>query len=508
MSLRPYQHAALEGIERELAEQRSALAVLPTGTGKTVVFAHVADQHRPRGHVLVLAHRQELLTQAAEKIAAWTPLTVGIERAAYTVLGADLPDVVIASVQSLARPARLAQFPPDTFGLVIVDEAHHAVAASYQRVLEHFSSAKILGVTATPDRLDGAGMGRVFESVAYTYDLRSAIRDGWLARIRARRVVVDAVDLRRVRKSHGDFVEADLETQLCEAEAIAGTVRPTVELAEERPTLVFAVTVRHAQALADALHAIRPGCARWLAGASSSEERTETLEHFARGRFQFLVGCMLFTEGFDCPPIACVTMARPTRSRALYTQMVGRGTRLHPGKSDLLVLDLVGNVRHGLSLSAVDLLADTESIGADVGDATERESIDVLAAVEDAEAEAVRRAAAREAAVRYRSAEVDVLGERPPANPATERQRAVLEKHGLPVNVDAATASRMIDDIVQRTQRGLCTVKQGKLLARYGLSDALPFAVARAVLDQIAAAGWRLPPHIARDPSLRRRAAA
>lgn len=509
--LRPYQRDAIDAIDRSLVEHRSTLATLPTGTGKTVVFARVADCHRPRGRILVLAHRQELLAQAAEKIRAWTRLTVGIERADCTVLGSELPDVVVASVQSLSRPKRLAQFAPNAFGLVIIDEAHHAPARTYQRIVAHFADAKVLGVTATADRLDGVGLGRVFDDVAYSYGLRDAIKDGWLARLSARRVVVDEIDLRRVRKSHGDFVESDLESELCSAEAIAGVARPTVELAAGRLTLVFAVTVRHAQALADALNAIRAGSARWLSGASSSSDRAATLEAYTRGAFQFLVGCMLFTEGFDCPPIACVTMARPTKSRALYAQMVGRGTRLHPGKSELLVLDLVGNVRHGLSLAAADLLADGAVLADAVGDASERDTIDVLDTVEnEAErqrAEALRREAAREASVRYRSDEIDPLAERR-GPPATERQRAVLERNGLPVDVDLATANRCIAELVRRSQRGLCTMKQAKLLERYGLSGELPFVLARAVIDQIAGNGWRLPPHIAADRSLRRRSAA
>lgn len=508
MSLRPYQTAALTAIDQELATARSTLAVLPTGTGKTVIFAHAAERYRRYGPVLVLAHRQELLTQARDKIREWTGLDVGIERAEHTVLGTALPDVVVASVQTLCRPARLAQFRSDAFGLIVIDEAHHAVSDSYLRIIGHFAPAKLLGVTATADRLDGLGMGRVFGTVAYEYGLRDAIEAGWLARIRARRVSVEGIDLERVRKSHGDYVEADLEEQLCEASAIAATVRPTVELAQDRLTLVFAVTVKHAAALADALNAIRPGSARWLSGASRPEERAETIAAFGRGEFQFLVGCMLFTEGFDCPPIACVAMARPTQSRALYTQMVGRGTRLHPGKSDLLVIDLVGNVRHGLSVGAADILADSAVLAESAAAKSEGADVDVLAALDAAADElrqaALRRAAARDAAVRYQSEEIDPVAE-VKGPPATDRQRAVLERHGLPVDVDSATASRLISDVVRRRERGLCTPKQAKVLQRYGLSTELPFTLARAVLDQIAANHWRVPPHVAADPSLRPR---
>jgi len=502
LELRPYQAEAVARILGELREHRSTLLVMPTGTGKTRVFAAVARRVVAAGRrALVLAHRQELLEQARSTLEACTGARVAIEKAEARA-ELDAP-IVVASVQSL-HEGRRARFPGEHFGLVVVDEAHHAPATSYRGILDHFAEAKVLGVTATPDRGDGAGLGAVFDSVAFEYGVRDAIAEGYLAPIRQRAVYVEGLDLRDIRQVRGDFAEAELEAALL-AEAVLHEVAvPLLELAGERRTLCFAAGVKHAHALAEV--ARRYGArAEAIDGGATAEERAGALEAFAAGRIRLLVNCALLTEGFDDAGIEAVAVARPTRSRAFYAQMIGRGTRLHPGKADLLVLDFRGNAgRHAL-VSAVDVLA-----GAAVPEVKARAAElaegggDVLEALDQAEqehAEAVRRATLARA--RFEAVELDpfeaVLGGQVPsawwaALAPTEAQLATLERAGVPVaGLTRGRASAAISAIVRRREQGLCSFKQARLLARFGLDPDATFEEASRRITELAANGWRRP---------------
>jgi superfamily II DNA or RNA helicase len=218
-------------------------------------------------------------------------------------------------------------------------------------MFDHFATARVLGVTATPRRADGKALADVFESVAFRMELREGIAGGWLAPITARRVVVESVDLSRVETRAGDFAQEHLAEAMDTERAIQGVVRPLLELAGERKTLVFAVDVSHAYALAEAINRIRPGAARAAHGELGADGRRALLADFRRGAFQFLANVQLYTEGFDEPAVECVAIARPTKSLGLYQQIVGRGTRLSPetGKRDLLLLDFTGAAgRHRL----------------------------------------------------------------------------------------------------------------------------------------------------------------
>jgi superfamily II DNA or RNA helicase len=479
--LRQYQRDAIAAVEHELSSKRSTLLVLPTGTGKTVVFADLA--HRAvtaGGRVLILAHRTELLDQAAEKLLA-LGIRASIEQGDRR--GSSRADVVIASVQSL-RGKRLTRYLSDAFTLIVVDEAHHAAATSYTTVLEHFPRAKILGVTATPDRGDGRALGKIFGSVAFTYDMRTAIREGFLAPLRARRVLVGDIDLSAIRSHHGDFDQAELGKRLTEEKALHGVVSPLVELCGKRRTLVFGVDVAHAHALAEMINRYRPASAIAVDGSAKPEERAAALSLFRAGTFQFLVNCALFTEGFDEPSIECVAMARPTQSRSLYCQMLGRATRLHPGKTHALILDFVGNSKHRL-VGPADALGGT--LDEETRDqlekllATEEYVEDALALAEQMAAQ-VRARAGLIAIALFREKEIDpFLGDQMPppdpnapwaSDPASEKQIAALDKAGIskpPAGLTKGDAARILDAITERRRLGLATIPQCRLLNKLKL---------------------------------------
>jgi ATP-dependent helicase IRC3 len=354
--LRDYQRDALAAIAAgEARGLRRMLVVLPTGTGKTVIFAHlVAD--RP-GRALILAHREELLDQAAAKLRLVDPdADIGVVKADRDQRAAR---VVVASVQTLAVPGRLARLGSG-FATVVVDEAHHAPAVTWrERILTALGALDgqggplVLGFTATADRGDGVGLASVFEEIVFERDLLAMIAAGYLADLRALRVGV-AVDFRRLRVRRGDYTAGELGEALEAASAPELVANAYREHAADRKGLVFTPTVELAYQMAGALSA-RGIPAEAVDGTGPTEERRSVLTRLRDGTTQVVANCALLTEGFDEPSIACVVIARPTRARPLYTQMVGRGTRLHPGKPDCLILDVVGVAGHHELVTAADL---------------------------------------------------------------------------------------------------------------------------------------------------------
>lgn len=512
-TLRPYQLAAISAVQAEWARGiRRTLLVLPTGTGKTVVFADLARRVVSRGdRVLVLAHRTELLEQAQRKLSdvgVWAAIEKAERRAGFA-------PVVVASVQTLQRK-RLEDLDPKQFGLVVVDEGHHAPAASYRAILGHFDGVCVLLVTATPDRADGKALGEICESVAYSYELRDAIRDGWLAPIRARRIVVAGVDLSKVRSRAGDLANDELASIMAADEAVLGTVVPLLEQAGDRRTIVFAVDVAHAFALASALRDRRAGCARVAHGEMESDERTEILADFRAGRFQFLVNVALFTEGFDEPTVACVAVARPTKSRALFVQMVGRGTRLCEGKHDCLVLDFTGNAGKHKLVGPLDALAPGANLEADLRSEVERlltddeQDLDGLLDEAQQALDEKRKAWRQSATAKYFAKDVDPffgaelevgpLEERWAGEPATQYQREQIAQmrnqnvHTIPPGLTMGEASRIIVALQERKRRGLVVShKQASWLHKYGLDTrAMTFKQACDRMAIIASNDWAL----------------
>lgn len=507
MPLRPYQTAALEAVRASYkAKHRSALVVMPTGTGKTVLFAEIA--RLAKGPVLVLAHRQELVEQAREKISAWIDDVVAVEMAARRDLtrpDGTRPKITVASVQTLSR--RLADVPRDAFRIVVVDEAHHAVADSYKAILEHFH-AHLLGVTATPDRSDKAPLGEVFGDLAFEYDMRRAIEDGWLCPIRSFLVQTQA-DFSGVRKIAGELSTRGVEEVLTKDLHLAEIAKPILRERGNRPTMVFAASVAHAHALARVLceEAGSPAFAVALDGSTPLDRRAPVIERFKEGKIQVLVNCSLFTEGFDVPAISLVAIARPILSRSFYAQMVGRGTRLSPGKKDLLVLDfLPGNCRHSL-VQAVDIFA------------AEREEVQekarAIAARSSAEGNPIALEKALELAHQEQEVEdtdvvyqlqkrdpfaaigMDLEGyvRRPKPGPrATSEQLTSFKRSGLPIDVLATLSADQVhelrEQLLDRKAVGLCSPRQARKLVAHGIDPRELYGdEAKELLAQLKARG-------------------
>ncbi len=512
-TLRPYQQQARERIHAEWENGHTrTLLVLPTGTGKTIVFASVAaDQVRAGHRVLILAHRGELLEQAADKLQRSTGLVSAVEKADATCLNTWFR-VVVGSVQTLQRTARLERFPHDYFGTIIIDEAHHAITDGYRRILDYFGSAKVLGVTATPDRGDMRNLGEVFDSLAFEYKLTDAIKEGYLCRIMAQTIPLK-LDISSVTMSGGDYAVGDLGTALDPyLEQIAAEM---AQRCKGRKTVVFLPLIKTSQKFRDLLNS-HGFCAAEVNGQST--DRKEVLADFDAGKYNVLCNSMLLTEGWDCPSVDCVVVLRPTKVRSLYSQMVGRGTRLSPGKSDLLLLDFLWMTdKHELCRPA-DLVCEDRAVARqmtenlaesgcpqDIKEAAVQASEDVVAQREEALAKQLEEQRRKKAKLvdplQYEMSiqAEDLAGYVPAfgweAGPPTEQQAAALEKLGiLPDAVESAgKASLLLDRLHKRRDEGLTTPKQIRCLEKYGFQHVgrWSFEQAKHMIDRISASGWR-----------------
>ncbi|MFD3498810.1 DEAD/DEAH box helicase [Streptomyces sp. NPDC058678] len=354
---RPYQAEAIKALISGWQGANNRLAVvLPTGAGKTVVFANLIDELLPQmdgRRALVIAHREELIEQAAAKIRAVRPdLRVGVVKAERDEH--QEADVIVASIQTLAVERRRQAI--ENIGVVIVDECHHAAARSYMTVLEHFGAWRglpVAGFTATMTRTDG-GLADVWEEVVFTLDILEMIEDGYLCDVRGKRVIVEGLDLDIVKTRGGDLQDGQLGQALDDSGAAQVVAEAYQQHAAGRAGVVFTPTVATAQSMAEAFTATGiPAAAVW--GDMSRDDRAATLDAYRRGDIQVLSNCMVLTEGFDAPWTSCAVIARPTKSAGLYCQMAGRALRLFDGKKDALILDVMGaSTRHKLA-SIVDL---------------------------------------------------------------------------------------------------------------------------------------------------------
>lgn len=522
MELRPYQQEAKTAVFNEWKQgHQKTLLVLPTGTGKTIVFAKITEECvQNGGRVLILAHRGELLEQAADKLEKATGLKCSVEKAEQSSLNSWYR-VTVGSVQSLMREKRLAQFSPGHFTTIIIDEAHHCISDSYQRVLEHFNSANVLGVTATPDRGDMKNLGQYFESLAYEYTLPAAIRDGYLSPIKALTVPL-TLDLSSVSMQAGDFKASEIGTALDPyLEQIAAEME---KYCKERKTVVFLPLVKTSQKFRDIL--LTHGFSAAEVNGNS-EDRAEILKDFENGKYNVLCNSMLLTEGWDCPDVDCVVVLRPTKIRSLYCQMVGRGTRLAPGKDYLLLLDFLWHTeRHELCHPANLICENPETAKQMTEDLCSNPGCpaDIEEAAKNAESEVV---AQREEALAKQLAEMrkrkrklvdplqfemsiqaeDLSGYVPSFGwemaPASQKQISALEKFGIfPDEIDnAGKASLLLDRLAKRREEGLTTPKQIRFLESRGFKHVgtWHFETARKLIDRIAANGWRIPHSI--DPA-------
>lgn len=505
MNLRPYQQEAFDGVVNGFQDRSKLLLVVPTGGGKTIIFAHLAKHFQPV-RTLILAHREELLLQAADKIRTATGIWPQVERAEDKA--SLMAPVVVASVQTLLR--RKERWPADHFGLVVVDEAHHILAKSYLDVLSHFEGhAKVLGVTATPDRGDKKNLGKYFEDVAYEISLGRLIKEGFLSRIHVKTVPVK-MDLRKVKKTAGDYSADDL------GEAIEPWLeRISQEMLAEcwgRKTIVFLPLVKTAQRMAELCN--KTGMeARSVSGYD--DNRAETLKWFSEaGPGSVLCNSMLLTEGFDQPDVDCIVNLRPTQMRALFAQIVGRGTRLSPGKENCLLLDFLWQTEAMSLVSPARLISNHDGDTAEVQKMLIEvpevggpgEEVDLLEACDDVEQQRFRKV--REKLEKNKTRKpgtfdaMDLcmsigaveLMDFEPMNPRqagepTQRQKDTLERAGFDINSISCFghANAILDRLAVRRMEGLATPKQVRMLERFRhpKPEAATFTEASQFIDEV-----------------------
>lgn len=490
MTLRPYQQEAVDAINSHWAEWQHELLVLPTGCGKTVVFNTVA--HDQPGNVLILAHRDELIEQARDKYHRMYGDIPGKIKAAET----DIKRITVGSVQTMMRRDYTG-----LFNTVIVDEAHHSISDSYQTVLGQFPKAKVLGVTATPDRGDKKSLARFYDGIAYEYSLKQAVAEGYLCEITARTVPLE-IDMSQVKVNMGDFqVDSIAETLEPYLPKIAEAVQ---QYAASRKTVIFCPLISIAKELADMI----PG-AREVNG--TSPDRKEVLEWFDQaGPGAVLCNAMLLTEGWDCPSVDCVVVLRPTKIRSLYAQMIGRGTRLSPGKDNLLILDFLWLCQKHNLCKPASLVADNEEDIKHVTEDTMQEEIDLFDAVSDAEEQ--RRTALAEALASQQKKKSKLI------NPlevfsilddigladyeptfaweeadATEKQIKALNNFGIDADgITKGYACKILDKMISRSAAGMATIKQIRALKRQGYEPLdWTYEQASKKIGQLAAVGWK-----------------
>ena len=515
LKLRPYQSEARDAILREWKDGRKkTLLVLPTGCGKTVVFAKVVEhQVMNGGRALIMAHRGELLTQASDKIYEASGLESALEKADSTSLGSKLP-VTVGSVQSLAQEKRLARFPHNYFTDIVVDEAHHCLSDSYQRILSHFPDANILGVTATPDRGDMRNLGAFFDSQAYEYPMTRAIKEKYLVPIKAQLIPLE-LDIEDVGISNGDYAVGDIGSALDPyLEEIATEMKG---YCEGRKTVVFLPLIATSQKFCELLNAAGLKAAEVN---GNSEDREQKLSDFEAGKYDVLCNSMLLTEGWDCPSVDCIVVLRPTKVRSLYQQMVGRGMRLSPGKENLLLLDFLWMTeRHDLCRPSA-LISRDEHIAKKIDEQmmAGADGIDLIEAESQAERDILaerEQALARELADMRRrkrklvdplqyalSIAAEDLATYVPTfawemAPPSEKQIKFLENRGIYADAveNMGKASLLIDRLVRRQEEGLATPKQIRLLERYGFLQVGTWAFddASAMISRISNNSWQLP---------------
>jgi len=564
--------------------------------GKTHVggsLCRIWEQHKD-GRILWIAHRKELIEQAAGRIALLTGTQPEIEmadqRAEKHSLLAD-SSVVVASIQSLmagrkcktcdatggildvcpnchgdgcgdskcegrgsiatdvdcpfclgGRIRRLQKFRPEEFSLIVYDECHHATSSTNRRVKKWFEkneNARFLGLTATADRSDGAALGQVFQTVAINIELPYAIDNGWLVPIVQKSITCEHLDFSNVRTTAGDLNGRDLEDILATEETLHEMVAPTVQLAGDRRTLIFCVDKTHTKLVCELINRYKPASANYILGDTNEEERVSLINQHKTGEFQFMVGCGVFTEGYDDPGIQVVAIMRPTKSRALYVQMCGRGTRpIDPPtaetpeerkaaiaastKPSLLILDYVGNAGRHKLITALnlfegkysdDILDRAKRIADEADEELPTEEL-VRRAQEQIDEEERKRQELEEARkrewmkareVKFNEELVDPfgwwdtlpqrIGAAKKGRQATDNQINALLRMGVePLRLEELSfseASVMMNTLVERRKKGLCTYKQSKHMLKHNINPDVSFTTASRIMDAIARNGWK-----------------
>jgi superfamily II DNA or RNA helicase len=568
-TLRDYQRFDVELIFEEWKEHKSTLYVAATGLGKTRVMTEVSRRFLPL-RTIFLAHRTELITQARDAFMA-CGMECELEKAesvASTNLFTATP-VVLASVQTLLSGSeertRMQRFNPMDFGLLLYDESHHSVSPGNKRIVDYFTSGnpglKVLGVTATPDRADEQALGQIFESVASERDILWGRDYGWLVDIEQMFVPVKGLDFSEVRTTCGDLNGADLAAVMESESCVQGVVQPTIEtlfglephaltnvpvaewatlLHEKSPArkaIVFTVSVAQAEMLSNIFNRVLQGLSAWICGKTREDDRKNILKRFkAGGDIHILVNVGVTTEGYDNPAVDLIVMSRPTLSRSLYSQCIGRGTRPVPGLVDscataedrklaisasekpcVTVLDFVGNSGRHKLISSADILGGKFSEDAIASSKRRAESnskpvrmSELLEEEEERlrlEAEARRtqeearkaRLVAKANYTRVSVSPFDVFGLQPArargwddGKSLSTKQRDLLVKQGIdPSSMPYAQAKQVLVEIFKRFDTGQCSFKQARILKRYGYDTSMSRKEASTLLDALAKNNWR-----------------
>ncbi len=545
MQIRLYQDECVNAIFKEWETVQSTLACLPTGLGKTRVASEVILRCQPK-RALFLAHREELIFQAQRQIKLATGLESEIEmgdiRASVSLFN-NMP-VMISTIQTQVagkNGGRMKRFRPEDFGVIIIDEAHRGTCDSYRKILEHYKqnpNIKILGITATPDRTDEAALGSVFETVAYNYEMVKAIEEGWLVPIQQQLVTVGTLDFSEVRTTAGDLNGADLARVLEDEKNLQGMVGSAIEIIGDKKAIAFTGSVRHAEMCCQIFNRHKPETATWVCGETPTKERRDRLDRFYHSKFKVLCNVGIATEGYDCPDTEVIIMGRPTKSRLLYTQMVGRGTRAltgtldelhsayerkeaiaHSKKPSVLVIDYVGNSGKHKLMTTADILggkypeevrelalkkAKESGKAKNVSDMLKESEEEIKSRIEKARLEEQIRKLRLIAKVQYSTRDIDpfsflgipqILDKRwDRGRVLSEGSRKILAKIGVdPDKVGYAQGMQLVQAQVQRWQKNLCTFKQAKVLTSYGYHNAAKMTMKEAsqAIDKIAANGWK-----------------
>ncbi len=554
MKLRDYQLKAQHATLEAWKEVSTTLVVMPTGTGKTVLFASIIRAVYPK-RVLVIAHREELIWQARDKIKAVTGFVVDVEMGEYKArVDKDMfhpkARVIVATIQTLTSggdgAGRISKFDPKDFGAVIVDEVHHATAPAYRRAIDYFLTnpkLKVLGVTATPDRADEEALGQVFESVAFDYEILDAIKDGWLVPLEQQMVSVETLDFSKVRTQAGDLSNSDLAAVMTAEKPLHGVASATIDIIGDRRGIGFSSSVNHAQMLAEIFNRHRTGMSACVSAKTDKEERKQIISKFRDGKIQWLWNCGIFTEGFDDSGVEVISMARPTKSRALYAQMAGRATRPHGSciaalsvsmlafarrriiaqscKPSCLIIDFVGNSGKHKLMTTADILggniseeaiteakafAERHGKPVKMGQLLEDEE-KKQAEIKERRLQAEARKVKLTAKATYKTQTVDPFNvlDIKPAKPRgwddnkvlSEKQREILRKASInPDGMDYARARQLVTAVLDRWTNNKATLKQVAVMKRGGFGHEcteFTFDQARLAIDAMVKNGWNKP---------------
>lgn len=545
-ALRDYQDQAVDSTMKSFGENQAVLLVLATGLGKTVVASHIAKQFKDAGRILLLAHREELIFQGRRTLEKVLDQTFEVEMGeTYAGSGFWSCGGVCSTYQTQIAGrdgGRMTRFKPEDFSLVIADEAHHAVAPSQRRVLEYYRQnpkLRILGLTATPDRTDEEALGQVFGDCPFEFDILDGIKGGWLVPVQQQAVYVHGLDYSAVRTTAGDLNGKELAAILEYEEILHGMTTPIIDICGDRKTLIFTATVGQAERMAEILNRHKPGSAEFVCGETPKDYRRGLFEKYAAGKFQYLCNVGVLTEGFDEPGVEWVVMGRPTKSRSLYSQMVGRGTRTLPGVVDgpttpeariaaiaaspkqfCNVLDFVGNAGRHKLIHATDILGGhySDEVVELAQQMVEKEGkpANIATELQKAEREIDRRRRMKEEAkareqlrlkAKYSVQKVnpfdvlDIVPCRVPGwhagRPMTEGQKRTLEKFGvnIPEGLGFVHASQLLDRLIKRCKEDRPSYKMSKVLRRYGFdTETMTFAQGREAMDLLAKNGWKRVP--------------